>query len=77
MHAKHLEVDEVITLFDNRYLREYLSEDGWERETGMLERRKEQRPVAVERRDRNRARAAAAARQGAVPLLELNRGART
>ena len=50
VNAEYLEVDEVITLFGNRYLREHLSDTGWEQESGMLERRHEQFLVAVERR---------------------------
>ena len=45
-----MDVEEVITLSENRFSNESLTPDGWTQTDGMLERRLEQTPVASERR---------------------------
>lgn len=48
--TQQLDVDEVITLFEHRYICEHRSEGRWVRESGFLERRRRQRPVEFDRR---------------------------
>lgn len=45
-----MDVEEVITLSENRFSNESLTPDGWTQTDGMLERRLKQMSVASERR---------------------------
>lgn len=49
--ARQLDIQDFVTLTGHRYVRTHRSRNGWEEEHGFLERRRNVRPVAVERRN--------------------------